>query len=155
MIRLLAIMVALLLAVAGGAVGLIHFSFVPDYTGMIKPAKTTAEAEAPPPVPRIEPVFQHISPFLIPIIRNGAIERSMYIGLRLKVQPGQHAHVALHHARLHDVYMRLLYEVVPAQMAERTTLDLVALKIRFKEVADRLVGQGMVEEVMFQAVFER
>ncbi len=156
MIRLLAIAVALGLVLAGGGVGLIHFGFLPDYTGgLIKPTVTEAEPEAPPPIPRVEPVYQHIAPFLIPVIRDGQIERSMYIGLRLRVAPGQGSHVTMHHARLHDVYMRVLYEMVPGQLEQRQTLDLMALKNRLQDVADRVLGAGMVEEVMFQAVFER
>lgn len=155
MIRLLAIVVALVFALAGGGVGLIHFGYLPDYTGLIKPAVSETEPAAPPPVPRVEPVFQHIAPFLIPVIRDGQIERSMYIGLRLRVAPGQGAHVTMHHARLHDVYMRVLYEMVPEQLERRQTLDLMALKTRLQDVANRLLGADMVEEVMFQAVFER
>lgn len=155
MIRLLAIVVALGLALAGGGVGLIHFGFLPDYTGFITPPVTETEPTAPPPTPRVEPIYQHIAPFLIPVIRDGEIERSMYIGLRLRVAPGQGSHVTMNHARLHDVYMRVLYEMVPSQLEQRQTLDLVALKARLQTVADRVLGAGMVEEVMFQAVFER
>ncbi|MGC2854227.1 hypothetical protein ACM64Y_02045 [Novispirillum sp. DQ9] len=153
MIRILLIVFALILAMAGGVAGLIHFGVLPDYTGLIRPP--VEEAAAPPPPPRVEPVFQHITPFLIPIIRNGQIERSLYIGLRLRVNPEKRSEVTLFHARLHDVYMRLLFELVPQQMEQRDTLDLAAMKVRLQEVADRLLGQGMIEEVMFQAVFER
>lgn len=154
MIRILVIVFALVLALAGGAAGLIHFGILPDFTGLLRPP-VEAEAAPPPPPPRVEPVFQHISPFLVPIIRNGQIERSLYIGLRLRVNPDKGREVALYHSRLHDAYMRLLFDLVPQQMERRDTLDLAAMKVRLKEVADRLMGPGMVEEVMFQAVFER
>lgn len=153
MIRILLIVFALVLAIAGGVAGLIHFGILPDYTGLIRPPVET-EAEPPPP-PRVEPVFQHLTPFLIPIIRNGQIERSLYIGLRLQVNPEKGSQVAMYHSRLHDAYMRLLFDLVPKQMERRETLDLAAMKVRLQEVADRLMGKGMVEEVMFQAVFER
>lgn len=155
MIRMLAIVFALVLALAGGVAGLIHLQILPDFTGVIRPMVVAQGEELPPPAPRVEPIFQHLTPFMIPVIRNGEIERSMYIGLRLRIQAGQDGQVKMHQARLHDAYMRLLYDLVPKQMERGDSLDLVEIKEKMQEVADRLVGVGVVEEVLYQAVFER
>jgi hypothetical protein len=161
MIRLLIIVFALIVALGAGAGGLIQFGILPDFTGMIVPpgqdagGQETAGTAEDAPVVRVDPVFLDMPPILVPIIRQGVLERNIYIALRLKVVPGQEQAARYHSQALHDVYVRALYDQVPRQMEKRQTLDLQRLKDRLFEITERVVGKGVVEAVLVQAVFER
>lgn len=165
MIRLIAIVVALLLALGGATAGLIHFGILPDVTGMIPKAAhvqeaeaeaaEAAEAEPPPPPPLVEPVYQYLPPLLIPLVRDGRLERSYFFTLRLLVVPGKEATVTMYHPRLHDAYLRAMLEHLPLSLEGRRTPDLEYLRREMHEIAVRLMGEGMIEAILFQAAFER
>lgn len=155
MLRLLVIIFALVLTAASGFGGLIHFGVIPDVTGLIKPDQgENGESEKAPP-PRIEPVFMTLEPFLIPVIRDGKVVRNLYIGLRLDVAPDRAQQAQQSIPRLHDAFMRTLFEVVPELLEERSTVDVEKMKWRLQTVADEVVGPGVIQDVMVQALFDR
>lgn len=161
MIRLLAIVIALVIALMGGAAGLIHFGFLPDFTGLIpkvdQPQGEGAEEgeEVQRPQQIVSPAYQFLPPFLIPMVRDGQLERSFYLSIRLQVPMEQANTAQMYHPRLRDAYMRALFELIPESLEGRQTLDLVRIKRRLMEITPRVTGEGVVEDILFQAVFER
>lgn len=158
MIRLLVIVFALIIAVGAGLGGLIHFGVLPDFTGMVPVAgqdQTTEDTEPAPPPRAPEPIFVSMDPLLIPVILDGEVQSSIYIAFRLQVAEGQQEEATFRLPQLRDVYMRALYDMVPKQMATRKTLDLRKLKARLKVITDRVLGEGVVEDVIVVSVFER
>lgn len=156
MIRLLVIVFALIVAVGAGLGGLIHFRVLPDFTGMIpvsEGGESEPSVEPPPPVP--EPVFYSMDPLLVPVIRDGELRRNIYIAFRLQVSSGQEEKAEFHLPQLRDVYLRALYDIIPKQLETRTTLDLRKVKNRLKVITERVVGPGVVEDVIVVSVFER
>lgn len=156
MIRVLVIVVALIVAVMLGLGGLIHFNIIPDITGgLIKPVDKKAENIPPPPPPRVDPVFLGMAPFSVPIIQNKTVTSNIYFALRLELVPGTESAVAKFLPQLHDLYLRALFQMVPAMMNERTTPDYRAIKDRLKVITERVVGPGQVKEIIIMSAFIR
>ncbi len=162
MIRLLVIVFALIAALGGGAAGLVHFAIIPDFTGGlianlvgVKGQVASASDEAPPPPPRIDPVFLQIEPMLIPVIQNRELKQNVYIALRLQLNPEKQAEGREAKDRLHDLYLRALYDMVPEQYERRDTLDLTKVRERLMKITQRVVGPDVVEDIIFVSVFNR
>jgi flagellar basal body-associated protein FliL len=163
MIRLLILVFALVFVIGGGVAGLVHFAVIPDFSGgMIanlvgvqgQPPGAAKEEDAAP-APRVDPIFMQVEPMLIPVIQDGELKRNVYIALRLEVTPDNKETVRLAMSRLHDVYMRALYDLVPEQYERRDTLDLAKIRDRLMVLTDRVVGPDKVEDIIFLSVFNR
>lgn len=162
MFRLLLIVFALVAALGGGAGGLVHFAVIPDFTGGfianvvgVVGQDNAAHDGAPPPPPRVEPVYMQMSPLLIPVIQNGELKRNIYIALRVELEPEKRAEGEAAMPRLQDLYMRALYDMVPEQQKEQPNLDLDKIRERLLQISDRAIGKGVVKDIIFQSVFSR
>jgi len=158
MIRLLVIVFALIVAIGAGLGGLIHFRILPDFTGMIVPAEQDGAApqvEEPVAPERTDPLFFELEPMLVPVIYDGQLQRNIFIAFRLQVAHGQQEKARFHMSQLHDVYLRALYDLIPKQLETRQTLDLRRLKKRLMVITERVVGPGVIEDILIVSVFER
>jgi len=158
MVRLLLIVFALAVVVAMSAGGLAYFRIIPDFTGLIAPAAEGGGAAASTPVEepvRVPPQFIEVEPFLVPVIRDGELERNIYIALRLQVAPANADGVRRHAQALRDVYLRALFDIIPSQLDSRDTLDLGKIKARLNAITDQVVGEDKVDDVLISALFER
>lgn len=156
MLRLMLLVVALVAIIALGAVGLVRFGVIPDFTGLITPMEARVEEpQAPVVQPQVDPVFVDLPPFVIPVVRDREVQKNFTITLRLDVEPGQEETVNRYLSKLQAAYLQMLYVVVPEQIHARVTLDVRALKQRLQGITDRVAGPGAVREVMVISVFDR
>ena len=153
--RLLVVVFALVLLGGGSFVGLVAFGIAPDVFGLgIRMEDKAAEAPPPPPPPR--PDYVNIAPFVIPIIlEDGRLHRQLYFDLRLEVQPGKGSEVTRRMPILHDAFIRYLHKWYPLWMRDHSDIDLRETKKRHVTVAERVVGPGVVNDVLFIALFDR
>lgn len=153
--RLLIVVFALVLLGGASLVGLVAFGIVPDFLGLgIRMEEKVAEAPPPPPPPR--PDYVNIAPFVVPIIlENGRLHRQLYFDLRLEVQAGKAGEVHARMPVLHDAFIRYLHQWYPLWMRDHADIDLRETKKRLKTVAERVVGPGVVDDVLFIALFDR
>jgi flagellar basal body-associated protein FliL len=161
MIRLLIIVFALIAALGGGAAGLVHFAIIPDFTGGfiadlvgVQGQAASVPEDAPPP-PRVDPVFMQVEPMLIPVIQDGELKKNVYIALRLQMNPEKKEEGRKALERLHDLYLRALYDIVPRQYEKRDTLDLTEVRERLLQITHRAIGPDVVEDIIFISVFNR
>ncbi len=156
--RLLLVVFALVLLGGASFVGLVAFGLAPDVLGLgIGPdpaAQQQAATPVEPPPPR--PDYVNIAPFVVPIIlEDGTLHRQIYFDLRLEVTPGTGGEVTSRMPVLHDAFIRYLHQWYPLWMREHPDIDLPETKVRLKAVAERVVGPGVVREVLFIAAFDR
>lgn len=159
MARLLVLIIILILIIALGAVGLVYFRVIPDFTGLIAPIE---EKVAPEPEPVEEetealrsPNFQDLPPFVVPVIENREVKNNFTIHLRLDVAAGRAAVLDRRLSKLQAAYLNLLYSAVPEQARVRNTLDLRVLKKKLKKISDKILGPDVVHEVLISSVFDR
>ena len=156
MIRLFVMVIALVAAIVGGLIGLIHFGILQDFTGMIAPPQIEEEAQQRVEViQRPEPAFVDMDAMRIPYISDGRVSRSVYISFRLEAAPGKQSSVYRYRALLRDVYLRGLQDHVAEQFEERRTIDVLRLKAYMLHLTQTALGPDMVQDVVIDSVFEQ
>lgn len=156
MVKLLMVVVVFL-AVAGSAFGgLTAFGIIPDVLGLgirLDEPQAAEPVRRPPPV---RPEFVDIEPFILPVILEGkGLERSIYFDFRLKVRKGTANDVRQHTVRIQDAMYRYLHKWIPLWLRDHDEIDLRVMKDRLRTVVGRVVGDGVVEDVMLSAVFDK
>lgn len=153
--RLLLVIFALVLLAGASLVGLVAFGIVPDILGL---GIQVAEEEAPAPVepPPVQPEYISMMPFVVPIIlEDGTLHRQLYFDVRLAVTPGKAGEVTARMPVLQDAFIRYLHKWYPLWMRDHADIDLQETKKRLTTVAERVVGPGVVGDVLYIAVFDR
>ena len=134
--------VATLLLVAGGSGTAYYF-----VTGSKKEA--IASSQEPPQAPKA-PIYIQIEPLNVPVVRddNRRYVYSVAINLQVNDEKSRDLVNSLM-PRLRDAFLRQVNaNPVPAQKGS-DSVDLERLKIRLSEIADKVVGPKVVEDVLF------
>ncbi|EKV31589.1 hypothetical protein C882_3962 [Caenispirillum salinarum AK4] len=155
MIKLLVIVLVLVTLAGGTFTGLTAFGVIPDVLGLgIKLEDPPPRQEVKPPP--VRPEFVEIEPFILPVILEGeGLRRSIYFNFRLKVRKGTAEDVRPHTVRIQDAMVRYLHEWIPRWLRDHDEIDLIVMKEKLRIVTGRVVGEGVVEEVMLRAVFDK
>lgn len=163
MIRLLIIVLALVGVLGAGAGGLVHFAIIPDFSGgiisslvgVVNQEQANKPEEHSAPAVRPDPVFMTMEPILIPVIKDGVLRHNVYIAIRLELEPGKEEAGKFYMSRLHDLYLRALFDTVQEQQKDRDTLDIPKLKERLMVVTGRAVEPGVVRGLLVMSAFNR
>ncbi|GEO82478.1 hypothetical protein [Pararhodospirillum oryzae] len=113
----------------------------------------------PPPTPLERlgppPFLLSMKPLEIPVIANGAVQRRLSFRLRLSLAEADNATLSERGHLLHAAFFQDLMVYAPNYLETHPELNLMAIKARMKAVADRVLGPGVVKEVLIQGFFER
>ncbi|CCG07536.1 hypothetical protein [Pararhodospirillum photometricum] len=154
---LIALVVLVVLAGGGGAAGM-AMGYLPDIFHLF-PQAPTVSAPLLPPTPRQRlgppPFLLSMKPLEIPVIQNGEVTRRLSIRLRLHLQEADNSTLSQRGHLLHAAFFQDMMGFMPQLMEGRTDVDLRAIKDRLKVVADRVVGAGVIKEILIQGYFER
>lgn len=142
--RLLPI-VLVLVVLAGAGVGYFLF-FANRHPAMAEPER--------PPAP---PVYVEFNPILLPVVGDGRVEQTVNIVFALEVADQEAANRAIALApRLNDAFLQALYGTLHRREVMRNgVLDLSAIKRRLVEESNRVLGQGVVRDVLVQMVSQQ
>lgn len=145
MIRIIAIAVAVILMVGGGAVGVMkHFEWGPF-------ASTTGAEETPTEPPR----FIDMDPLVIPVFAEGAVITTIQIQVKLETSGAKNEELINHiMPRLSDAFLRELYAYIPRLLRRDGNLDVFAIKKRLQMVGDKVAGEKVINNVLVQSVTE-
>lgn len=155
MIRLLIIVFALIVVLGAGAGGLIHFGIIPDFTGVLVAQEASEVVEEDVEVKRVDPIFYDLDAMMVPVIQDGELRRNISIVFRLEIHQDHEEEAKQRMSQLHDVYLRALYDLIPQQYETRETLDLRKIKDRLMVITERVVGKGVIKDILVLTVFER
>ena len=123
-----------------------------------KEAPKKDDPNAPPgikPAPGA-PAYVTVPLFVIPVIENGQVTRTVSVGIGLELAKGKTLEdVKVKEAVLMDAFFQELYGL----FAQRAGADRIAqppiIKARLMRVADRILGPGVVQQVLILQLFER
>lgn len=147
MIRTIAIAVAVILMIAGGAVGIMKQlewgPFAP------KAGAATEEPDKPAEPPR----FVDMDPLVIPIFSEDRVVAAIQIQLKIETAGvANEDYLNRMKPRLGDAFLRDLYAFIPRLVQKGGQLDVLAIKQRLQLVANKVVGEGKVSSVLVQSV---
>lgn len=145
MVRTIAIAVAVILMIAGGAIGIMKQM----EWGPFAPRQEVSAPETPVETPR----FIDMDPLVIPIFAEDRVVAAIQIQLKLEAMgAANEAQVTRILPRLSDAFLRELYSFVPRLVQKGGQVDVLAIKRRLQMVADRVAGEGVVHSVLVQSV---
>lgn len=95
-----------------------------------------------------------LRPISIPVINEQGLVQQVSIALSLECPMGKREDVSGAEPRLMDAYLRELYGALGSGrvMMRGNVVDVDAIKTRLTAVTDRIVGPGLVSDVLLQSV---
>ncbi|MBL6928332.1 MAG: hypothetical protein ISR44_04095 [Rhodospirillales bacterium] len=152
MFRTIAISVAVLLMIAGGAIGVMkQIEWGPFAPGGDTPETAGSEDQSPPEPPR----FVDMEALVVPVFAGDKAVGTIQIHIKLETL-GAENEEALHRLmpRISDAFLRDLYVYIPRLLRKTGNVDVIAIKQRLQRVALKTAGKGRVENVLVQSVTE-
>jgi hypothetical protein len=113
---------------------------------------TAAEKEAEADVP----IFLEMKGFLIPVIKNGAVEKYVQIKVTLEMTDGKSKSLAeASFPRLKDGFYRALHDYFGFQRAGTKGINVRIVKARLMRAGAKAIGKNKIKAVLIQGAIER
>lgn len=149
--RILIILILVILIGGGAAAVSIYLD--------IGPLATLVKPKAPPAPPPPPPPPQHkevpIGSFVIPVIQDHGIGRSLGLDIALDVLAEDDPKVEAQLPRLQNAFTLSLYEIVPSHSDAHSATDKKAIHDRLVAIAERIMGKGVVQDVVIKSIYDR
>ena len=150
MVRVVTIVVAVILMIVGGAVGIMKQlewgPFAPD-NGV-----TSETAAADPAEP---PRFLDMDPLVIPLFAGDTVAGRVQIQIKLETKGAENEeYLTRVMPRLSDAFLRELYAYLPRVIRKQGNIDVILIKRRLQLVADKTAGEGRIDNILIQSVTE-
>ncbi len=145
MVRTIAIAVAIILMIAGGAVGIMKQLEWGPFAPRAEQEASVAAVE--------QPRFIDMDPLVIPIFTEDRVVAAIQIQLKLETMgAANEAHLNSIKPRISDAFLRELYAFIPRLVQKGGQLDVLAIKRRLQMIADNVAGPGRINGVLVQSV---
>ncbi|WP_316976455.1 hypothetical protein [Shumkonia mesophila] len=146
MVRTIAIAAAIILMIAGGAVGIMKQL---EWGPFAPRAGQEAALVAPVEAPR----FIDMDPLVIPVFAEDRVVAAIQIQLKLEtLGAANETYLNSIKPRLSDAFLRELYAFIPRLVQKGGQLDVLAIKRRLQMIADNVAGAGRINGVLVQSV---
>ncbi len=149
MVRVIAITVAVVLMLVGGAIGIMKQLELGPFAPVAE--EVAVETETPPELPR----FLDMDPLVIPVFAGDEVAGTIQILVKLETMGGENeTYLQSIMPRLNDAFLRDLYSFIPRSLKKQGNIELPIIKQRLKLVADKVAGEGRVDNVLIQSISE-
>jgi hypothetical protein len=119
--------------------------------GLGASAQASASAEKPS-----GPTFFKMPPIVLPIFDGAVVKGQASLVLALELAEGKtEDDVKIQRPRLVDAFMDALTRIYEERANAERVIDAAVVKPRLLDAADRVLGHGVVREVLIQQAFER
>jgi flagellar basal body-associated protein FliL len=116
-------------------------------------APARASSEAAPPA---GPVFVKLAPIVLPVFSGESVVRQAGLVLALELEKNRtEADIEAQRPRLMNAFIGDLVELYEQRQGADRVIDPAAIKERLQGTAERVLGRGIVHEVLIQQAFER
>jgi len=148
MSRILIIVVAGLIVLAGGAIAIMQQLEIGPFA-----AKQEVEAE---PAVKVDPVrFVSMDLMVVPIIQNDRVISTIQIEIQLETTQSREQKLIKQMPKLTDAFVTDLRSYVPRILRDKNDVDTETLKNRLAIIGERAIGKGMIDAVLIPSVLER
>ena len=152
--KLVVILLVIVLLLGGGGVGALYFLELGPFEP--PPLEEGAEPEKPKSslVDLDNTSFMDMDTLVIPIIGKDRT-RSYYLDIRIELNSANRTEAAQQKVRLHDAFLRDMFVFLPQHLERAPTVNLNAVKSRFVYIAQQILGEELVRDVLIQSAYER
>ena len=142
----LMIAVVLILMVAGGTVAALKFMKIGPFAESGKTADKQVKSIDPPR-------FIDVPALNVPLFVDDKVAGVVLVQLKLEAIGAANERKINHLLpRINDAFLRELHTFIPRLLQKTQRLDVFILKKRLQMVCDRVVGKGVVSNVLIQTV---
>ncbi len=115
-----------------------------------------AEEKEPEPPPRPVTAFVRLDPIVVPKIGRREVEQFLTVVVTLEVVAERQSFAQARRPLVHDAFIMALYEGADDGSILRGSLvDIAAVKRKLTDVAKKVLGDGVVWDVLIQVVTQR
>lgn len=143
----LIILVVVLVLLGGGAIGAMAVFGIGPFA---KPMETKVEAPKPPKIAYVD-----MDSLSIPVFIPDAKPRQVFMTLRLETSESKFKDVKALEPKIRDALLTDLHNVLPQHLKTRQTTDLSQLKPRMIDAIAKVMGRGVVTDVLVVEILER
>lgn len=145
--KIILLVLALLVLVGAGVGGYLMYG----------PKAGGATEEAAPKKPSGPPSYVNVGPMIIPVVSPRRIEQNILLTVSLEVDGDDNREaVRAVIPRLMDAYVVALYGgIEQGQVADGQILNIPEVKAKLVEATDKVLGAGVVQDVLIQSVSQR
>ena len=145
----LLIALGIVLLLAGSAAGTMYWQKIGPFETLAGLEEVEKEEESSIERPR----FIQLDPLSVPLIKDNEVIGNIQLAVSLEAESSEDARlISRAKPRLSDAFLRDLYQHVPRYLRREPQIDIAVIKKRLKVVADRVLGEGVVKEVLVQGV---
>lgn len=148
--KIILLVLALLVLIGAGVGGYVMFG--------LKAGHGEEHAEEPKKKERVgPPVYVQVGPMIVPVLGAKTVEQNIMVTVSLEVddEPTRDK-VRNENPRLVDAYVQALYGGIDkGQVIDGQVLNIPALKTKLQEATDKVLGPGIVHDVLIQSVSQR
>lgn len=100
--------------------------------------------------------YVDLNPLSVPVINEQGLVQQVSISVSLECAMGKRDAVNVYRPRLMDAYLRDLYGALGSgrMMMRGNVVDVEELKTRLTAVTERVVGPGLISDVLLQSVHQ-
>ncbi len=100
--------------------------------------------------------FYRMPPFNVPVIRDGRPAEQVSLAITVETKGVDKRNKIIEkRTELRSAFLRDLYAVMSLRNGGRRPLNIDTVKIRLKRVADRVLGPGVVDDVLVEGAYTR
>lgn len=97
-----------------------------------------------------------LQPFSVTVMRDGKIKGILTLTLTVETKGGENmGKVMARRYELHDAFLRDIHGVAAFARADGRTIDPRVVKTRLMAISGRILGEGVVEDVLVVSMFNR
>ncbi|CAA7613285.1 conserved hypothetical protein [Magnetospirillum sp. LM-5] len=150
MIRLLFIVLAFLIMV-GGLIGGLYFWGVDP---LAKFNQLVGNAPADPNAPKVPavtpPSFVEFGILIVPVVQDREIKKQAEMIIKLEVPYEKKEKVAQNLPRLQNAFLQEMMSFLPGHLRNQPQLDHATIQRRLQYQADKVLGAGMIKDVLIE-----
>lgn len=149
--KIILLVLALLVLIGAGVGGYVMFGPKPQKEGEhVEEAPKKKERTGPP-------VFVQVGPMIVPVMGAKTVEQNIMVTVSLEVDDDTiREQVRQQSPRLVDAYVQALYGGIDkGQVIDGQVLNIPALKTKLMETTEKVLGPGVVHDVLIQSVSQR
>ncbi len=149
MMKKLMMVVAVLLILTGGAVGVLKFLKV----GPFAEEETVDVEEQQPEDEKV--IFIQMEPILIPIFKDSEVAAKIQLQIKLETRSTENAiKIQRRLPKISNVFITDLHAFMPRLIKQQERVDVIILKARLREIAARHLEKGMIDDILVQSVID-
>ena len=141
---------AFLLLAGGGGAAALYFLEI----GPFAPPEGAVAGDEQPAADAPVPNYVDMQPLSVPIFEGDRVATTIQIQISLQVSEENQEIVTHRLPKLRDALLRDLYSYLPRLLRRSERLDIVGLKRHLHRVAERALGEGLIDDILVQSVLD-